>query len=63
MEHEHFSYVEALKWYLLSAEQWITANSYVYYMRQNMDEAAVKQARALADQYRKKNYRIDGAGK
>lgn len=55
--------VEALKWYLLSAEKWITANSYVYYMRQKMDEAAVQQARVLADQYRKKNYRIEDTDK
>jgi len=49
--------VEALKWYLLSAEKWFTANSYVYYMRQKMDEASVSEARLRAQQYKKKNYR------
>ena len=48
--------VEALKWYLLSAEKWYTANQYVYLMSQKMDEDSIQEARALAQQYKHQNY-------
>jgi TPR repeat protein len=49
--------VEALKWYLLSAEKWNAANNHVYFMSKKMDKESVKEAKLLAQQYKEKYYK------